>query len=716
MDGQLADLLRTCSNYLDEDLIRFKITTDPQIRKVRGSKETERERAEDFIKYLVSVATHPIGLRASVKPFNSSQEDMLAYIMDMFNLTKNRLRKMLLGSGENRNMKSSARNPEVGKLAIDRAKKRHSWRPELRVRLDAPALFYSESIHMSNLQVRIYLFKENKIDVAQSDTEKIPDGESKLAKSTSFLNYVFRKSALDPAALIRPVNERRCLVRFEPQRLGAGGFGETRPSYKMLQVSGEGGDTKEDDIRLQIRRYYCNQQIGHILRLEFWLSVDNSRVSYLERFRKCARKMISNRCYGCCIKGKRSIYMNEDQDFYGYINIKLTELPSYSIKQSFPIVNLKNREVNSCQVSLEIRNRRLVDGEEGSSMQSDARNSTRKSGQESLFNHVRLYMNCILYQITSCDFIDLEKSINRELAQHVTIDNLFYLPAHTLINQHRLQSNLNQFEDKCLMRASILSMIVKLGLESQRADTNVLKIQTMVVLLISLIQNEYNTSHRTIDERTMQEVDPFRDDPAKDDSRKLVIEFELNALQDFTHAFLTQRLRQRLLRPENEEPGVDLNRYIALNGLKLIQVALLHHKKRQRSSLMVVRLSEELAALKSSVDKLLCELVIVHIRSRIERILEFENGTIAGIPKNSRGQSKQSVDVNPKQTDKSLWLQVLLDIKYVNHDLNLYWSQDGLDGVMASEAKFVKSLKLLRGLESRNLKGLIERKIDNFLM
>ena len=151
----------------------------------------------------------------------------------------------------------------------------------------------------------------------------------------------------------------------------------------------------------------------------------------------------------------------------------------------------------------------------------------------------------------------------------VTLDSFLYLPAYSLVNQHRLQSNLNQLEDQSLRRSSMLMLIVQLGrfARNNRGRSATLGAHGISVL-ISTLQNEYAIAHRVVNEKTLQEVDPFSRTNT-DSSRDLVIDLELLALQDLVDYFLIPRIRRLFVKSDNRM--TDLESSVTLSCLGLIR-------------------------------------------------------------------------------------------------------------------------------------------------
>lgn len=694
-----VELLKTIEQHLEEDLTRLKLIGDVDSATKRAINKDLLNKRSSFIKYVVSVATHPIGLRASVVPYNSSREDMLAYIMDMFSISETKLKKILARPEEsikaiNVEDSGSAGLPSTATKTPTGFRKRHSWRPELRLRVYPPSFFYKEQLYLDNLYVRIYLFKNELLTRSivndnQMDVETSP-GNKKV------LNHIFKGLRLSSPTSIRPVNELKHLIRFKSIRHGEN-LEETklsRTDYEMVQVVDE-KSKQYNDIHMNIRRYYCETPTVYVLRFEFWLNSDIKRVNF---FKRCARQLTCHRkCSSCLIPKhkRRQKYMNENQEFYGYINVKLTQVPSYPTKQNYPILSHKERKINSCEISLDLRNRRILednpnDGGEIRSFKTLKQEKPRKSIRGFIVNHVRLYINCFLYQ--SLPYISGKADdLNRiQPYRNLILDNLFYLPAFTLINQHRLQSNLDQFEDRCLRRVAILLMLIKLE------NTHDASVNPMKILLLSVIQNEYIVMRRPVDDRTMQEVDPFRDSYEIRGSRALIMEIELASLKEFVVKLLITRLEQWLIK-QPDQLTINLNQSITLFSLKLFKTATSYIKFCIKTDEISNKLLNEVISIKKLVDQVLCKMAIERMRSKFEKVIELEQGA------DNRGRSF------------NLWLELFQDVHHIDRDLSLYWRRKGLDGLIKSEKKLISELGMFKELQKNDFSRVIGLKVDDYI-
>lgn len=671
-----------------------------------NKKGSSKKQQREFVKYLVSVATHPIGLRASVKPYNCSQEDMLLYLMDMFDLTGTKLRAITIGKNKSKFKRTN------GKLDIQPVK-RHSWRPELKIRLHPPTFFYKERLFLENLYVRVFLITEDRSHLVKpnNDLSNVQD-----AKVKGMLNKIFKKAHTASSNRIRAMNELSQVVKFirdENSSLKhSSSRKSSRPDYKMTQLIKEQGEVK-DDIHLNIRRYYCEPQYSYMLRFEFWLNSDVLHLSCFRRYKRFMRRIIPGNFSRCSKASNQFTNLFGNQEFYGFINIKLANLPSYAMKQTYPILSLQERRVNNCEISIELKNRRILEDntEKGSQLVNSNISSnlmTKKSNESFLINHVRLYSNCILYQCLSLAPSNHHTLTEAGKFRNITLDNLLYLPGHTLINQHRLQSNLSHFEDQCIRRVSIIILLIKL--EIKKIDDNEKIIDYVKTLLISLLQNEYATAHRLVDDKTLQEVDPFRT-RVTSATENFISGLELLSLKNFLNMFLIPRSDKWLLKLDDDSTSSIIHRSMTLSGLKLFKTALVQLKRRDKGSQQHADPQTiDIFALKHSIEQHLCKIIIEHIRMRLETIVHTDptkSGKVGGTRRNK--------PLSSTIEDDNIWLQLLHDIRYIQHDLTLYWSRKGLNSLVEHEQPFVKKLGLFENLEKMNLSSIIETKLENYL-
>lgn len=703
MSRLLPRILNKIDLSLDEDISRLNITILGDKKGFASYQKQQRE----FVKYLVSVVTHPIGLRASVKPYNCCQEDMLIYLMDMFNLTESKLRAIILGKSRSKFKQKDDQSP----ISLV---KRHSWRPELKIRIHPPAFFYKEQLFLDNLYVRVYLIKEEKIGLAEPEVDL---GNSHDAKSKGILKKIFRNLHSTSSNFPRPLSEVERVVKFHCEEKTPNQSSRSqncaKSGYKMTQLI-DGRVKTKGDIHLNIRRYYCDPQHCYILRFEFWLNADALNLSCIRRYQRCMTQLAIRSFTGCCRANNRlgNLYMN--QDFYGFISVKLANLPSYATRKTYPILSVQERRVNNCDISLELKNRRILpDGAtEAEWLTSDTTKSTAKKSNESfLINHIRLYFNCILYQCLNLTPATYLKLAETGKFRSITLDNLLYLPGYTLINQHRLQSNLSQFEDHCLRRVAIVVLLIKL--ENRPFDDGEKMAALVKILLMSLAQNEYATAHKLIDDKTLQEVDPFQDESTGTSiTRKIITEIELDSLKKFLNMFLIPKLDHWLPGLNENSTTETVNRGMTLSSLKLFKTALVQLKRRNKGCKVLVDPQTDTIGLKTSIEQYLCQIIIDHIRMRMEKII---NTGGEPIKVGKVGNDKKNKPLSSDIEDDNMWLRLLHDMRYIQHDLTLYWSHKGLNSLLIHEQSFVKELGLFKKLEKMNLSSVIEAKLETYL-
>lgn len=698
-----TDILARYSSYLDDDL------EAQQDGGAKSNAAKKRNSRKQFAAYLISVATHSIGLRASISPFNCNQEQVLVYIMELFRLKETQLEKILAGGQQNKGKESNKPFP----------RKRHSWRPELRLRISPPTYLYDKDGKLEDLSIRVHLFKDPKVITEEKQQQPASPGPKEAAQSKGLMK-IFKKFQLDASVLIRPSSESKFLIRFVK-------FNQIEP-YKMVYTKqgGDVGDKIIDDIHLSIRRYYCEPNSAHILRLEFWSDSTNMNSTRFDGLKRFARYYV----LGGCLRqyDLRDSAKAKGQRFYGYINIKLTSVPSYAIRKTYPVMTLKELRVNNCELCLEIRNRRIMDVDDridNQEIEKDQTNQStveievpkpkaKKSGDFFISNHLRLYANCLLYQTLSLSEEACFKIGNQQTM--ITLDNLLYFPAYTLINQHRLQSNLNQLEDQSLRRTCILELLLKLNqqnvdqqsMEQQNEKKTIdFRLEYTKYILISVLQNEYVTAHRPMDDKTFQEADPFREDPIQDSSRDLIVDLECIALKDFMGTFMSKHLRKCFIRSQSERQAVefDIERSVTLIALRLCSFIIAHL---QKSGYVRFKLKAQANEMKKMVEKTLVDIILKKVKSRLNKIIKQDKNM-------PRGQkTTKGLRARRKLSSTSPWRMLLFDIRLINNDLCLYWSRKGLHG-LDTQQRVADNSSLSSMLYQEDLKNIITEKINDYL-
>lgn len=685
------DLLRRLDDDLDDDFRYFKL------KSLKVKNADSKRRHKGFVIYVLSVATHAIGLKASYAPYNSPEEHMLAYIFEMFALNDKKIKKFLS-------------DPQLkGKNCEGTLKRFHSWRPELRMRIQPPLTVTNDRVKPNELYVRVFIFKDNQKDIINDELEDL-SLKNQNERRTWILRQIFKRR-LRSSILIRPVKEMRALVGFALVGTGLDGnkFVSSKSAFKMMHMSNDTSVKKEvwllGDSLINIRRYYCDPKNDYILRLEFWLNVQMSKISLVQRFRLFVRKFLSRGAFTHI--EMESSRLKQNQEFYGYINMKLSQQPSYPTKHNHPILNLKERQIDRCEVSIDIQNRRIEERGMIVSKKSVLKKVASTSIQQKrpsldyLVNHVRLYANCILYQCMS-----LKLNADFDYSQ-ITLDNVFYLPAHTLINQHRLQSNIDRLGDLKLRRISLWVLIVKLdnlsSLESLSND------HILICKLITFIlQNEYLRSRQKIDDRTIQEIDPFQDETETNYLRAFVANVELLAMKEFLKTVLDRKLRDFLMESDTFKRS-DV-RFLTLLYLKLFKTALKCIKKTGRRALKESESRIDiLINLQQSVEKIIFETTMMYLKVRFRGIIDTDR------PSPVDNKKPLSPAKRTRESPGNSWTKLFKDLKNIDHDLSIHWSRKGLNGILENQKDTIYDNEFLNASDEMNLKRDVQERLEYYL-
>lgn len=661
MADQILDSLNV---VLDEDFDLVEQKT--QKTNARDGLQSRKQ----FVDHLVSVATHSIGLEASMKPFNCSREQMLAYLREMSGMTEQQLEKVLQ-EHDDRGANLTPRN---------------CWEPELRIRLNPPSFFYDKDRHLKDLRVR--LFEDNLV----TRSRLTGDSSERILE-----NFKIRQSTDISAAAARPHDTIRCSIKFVKAT-------NDEDSYKMKHTNNNNDQAEKSntnsngrfvdgDIYLKIRGRSCKPDSVHILRFEFWLNNNSTNPMRrgLIRLRQLARCLDSLKC--CKSKMGPASGL---QDFYGYTNIRLSQIPAYAMNGTHSIVSSNDfPRINSCEICLEFRNKQLKpDG-------SSAGESDR------LINHMRLVADCLLYQIDqSLPSTDNWASNGFNLKMSLSLDNLLYLPAYSLINQHRLQNNLTQLENQSLQRTSMLILLLEVG-RRQRDQANNKRLMIHLAILISLIQSEYLVAHRSVDDKTLQDIDPFRKIQLEDSTRLVIVNLEALAINRLVDKFLAYRLERWLVRPSQiskSDLNIEQDRQLTLNCLRLCRVIICHLKT---SKVVNGKLKLMATNVEVKIQRIIAGVMQQNWTERLSRIT-----TVAGSPSpvGVRGKlrGREGKFGKGKKSISNPWRRLLHDIRSTNRDLCLYWSKDGSKSI-----NFSKSPKIEE--KDGNLWTTIEGKLNQFI-
>lgn len=669
---------------------RFLVEDSDYLLRVsnKGTRDdTKRGTRDQFARYLVSVATQPIGLQASIAPFNCSQEQMLAYLMEVFEFNQAQIRGM-------RSDSDSATKPSIRK---------HSWRPEIKFKVGRPAFYHKEQEFLDNLSVRVYLFK----DQSQVENNDSPPSVT-TNEDNKRLSNIFQRMKPDHAILTRPVAPMLRELRF------------TRVESTKSTISVT--NTSTDMGGLNVRRSYTDPKTGHILRFEFWLNSSMANIGALQSM----SRYVSRSKFCCSFKRARGIALSSSGKLlYGFINVRLTEVPAYAIKVTYPILSMKEQRVNTSEICLEFRNRQISDDLNGGKSDHASKQGgveetlSAQPSSNSVINHMRLYVCCIVFQMLTmrrCTEINELREFDRIISS-MTLDNLFYLPAHTLINQHRLQNNLKQLEDQSLRRAAILLLLTRLN-NIRVASVNQVLFESWQLLLVALAQHEYVIAHRLYDSKTMQQIEIFDDNPEADTSKDVVIDIELAAAADFCEMISREQLANGWLSMLANKSN-DLAKTLTLSYLRLAEVMISHMKS---NNFVAPKLKSGVLQLEKRIDKLLAEVVSSYLKTMLTQLVK-EDHTVTSPRKEGLRLSKDfnsirtsrviSRKANKHMNMSSSWQKMARDLQQIDHDLSLHWAPSGIGGVGIDNSNLFGSSTMKDQLTRLVL--LVRSKMDQYL-
>lgn len=696
-----GEILSTLRNLIDIDLDLLLNQADKRERNKtvrRGSKEAQelsennrRRVHEQFAAYLAALVSQPIGLRVSVSPFNESSESMLAYLMDVFKLSEPQLEDLLLLDLSSKHSKNG-KQPLKSTLAQTNGK-RQSWRPKLKLQVHPPVL---PNERIQDLTVRMYLFSEQTFDIK---TRKTQQG---LLKGSKNILDLIKLSRSDAPVPIRPSSELLSEVKF----VGNPDDG----SYRTATVTSTTptGNTKttsqlveeqNDELRLGLRREQCDLKSAHILALEFWLK--ESLVPGMQSMKKFINS-VSNSCCGSNRDAGQPNYRRDGKQFYGYTHIKLHQIPAYATRSGYSIQSLQDKPISSCEICLEFMN----DDSQGRSNNADV-----------IINHVRLYAICMAYQLSLLPATTDDRIIDgfayTRLQASPNLNNLLFVPAFSIINQHRLQNNLSQREDQSLRRAAVLLLVLQL---THRHDHSVVR-DSHRILLMSIAEHEYLNAHRLFDNMTRQEVEVFHRDATVDRSRAGVISLECNAIQNFAND-LVSRNRIKAWLAKINSMTLDHVKLDVLTSLRLTKTILAHN---ENNPMVDLSLKSQSLVIKEQVDKLLTTVVAEELKSRFGAIISA-NGATTTTTSNQKNRTKRrslkSKDpIKREPADGSTvmnpWQKLSCDIHIIENDIILHWSDKGLNCLKLQQSTGTNSL--MNDDNTKKLIAIIQNKINNYL-
>lgn len=312
----------------------------------------------------------------------------------------------------------------------------------------------------------------------------------------------------------------------------------------------------------------------------------------------------------------------------------------------------------------------------------------RKSIEYFVNRHIRLYNVCLLYQLflfaASIRKSKLKESL---MFQSISLENLLYLPAYSILNHHRLKIQLTSFEDKSLRRSAMLMILARL--DQPVPNTMKAKAKKVQIMLTSVVQNEYFTSRRTIG-----------DMKAPDSHLDLIIGLEYILLKEYVELVLIPKLKSWF----QNLPEIHLveapDKSIMFAAMKLCKVAIKHFKRCKKTTLTLERGSINILSLKNDIEVVLCQVILEHAASRLS---------------NAATLAAKDTKMRPKNSTESVWFDLLRELRLINHDLCLHWSRKGLDGLIIGEREHVKKLNLLTNEQTNELKSSIESMITDYL-
>lgn len=659
-----TNILDIISPLIDDDITAYHLSIHRNEMNKETKKTAEKLR-DNYARYLISVATHSIGLSSSLAPFDCSQEQMMAFIVDMFKVSKKKVQEML---GYSTSTKSTL-------VPV----KRHHWRPELRIRLGPPIFSFIEEGYIERLRVRVYLIKSE-----QKRKDIVENSINSDQKLVLIFQKISSKLRNKPDFFVRPMTDMLIQIQFGP--IPDGGLG-----FHNVQVTE--GERIVRDVNIPIRRYYCDPETLHTIRFEFWIDGNKVNGHLPSSFSKALSLFRS------------SSRQEKSEKFVGYTSLDLSEIPSYAIKQTLPILGIRGKKITNCDITVEPKNRRL-ESEPARFNFSGSSSKSETTRLKFIINHLRLYANCLLYQSLLLADENHRDSDIELILQELSLDNLLYLPAHSLINQHRLQSNLTFFDDTSLRRSSMLLLLIQL--ELKKLDCNFSdRLSVVKLALYTILKNEYLTTYQLVDDRTMQEVNPFRDRLADSSVTTLVTELEAATLREFISQVLTKKLKDSFVPTAiTRSQETFYGRNITLMCLRLCRLAL-EHLCSMSHRIISERLRQDLLAQKGMLEQLLCEISVEHIVESVIRLL-------SGKP--DQNVQYSTIGVNPLESCEDLtWSDLLSGVHAMNNDIHTYWSRQGLRGLMQRHIVFLQNSKLLNRLYQNEVTTLIIEKVEKYL-
>lgn len=210
-------------------------------------------------------------------------------------------------------------------------------------------------------------------------------------------------------------------------------------------------------------------------------------------------------------------------------------------------------------------------------------------------------------------------------------------------------------------------------------------IRKNLLILISVLQNEYMIADRSVDDKTMHELSSFMDSDAPDISG--VLDLEIANIQTFVELYLINLLEKHTVNIEADATSPDyVDRSITLASLKLFKTICNYHR-------------DKTIAFETTVEKVLAATV--------------SNYFLTSIISAERINNHETNERKLKRQQPNTWLTLLNKFKLIDHDLKLYWNSKGVDGLMTFDVE--RFSELFRELEKHGFESIIEAKLIDYL-
>lgn len=635
--------LATVTGLIDDDL-EF-------IRKQRtsGTKKEVARGQQQFAAHLATIISHSIGLKASVAPLNESPESMFAYLMDLFRLNDSQLENLLTNSTQ-ATVKSDREQSSPTRLVDGKREcKCHNWQPELRLKINPPIF---DGMDTGDLLV-----------IVSISPDKVNPPTDEQTGSRNILDII-RMRGGDRLKTTKPKGRDLAeIIYTKSDETYRPHITTALDSMALIE------DEQEGELHLRFRTHKAS--IG----LDLWL--EGGKNFGLKRFV----------CSPCCGLQKNQQTPDGDKQFLGSVSIKLSQVPAYATRNSYPVLTPPDKLVNNCDVLLEFRNGNVA-----------------KQDTNMIVNHVRLYAFCIAYQLKLLkpDAISIRLSRLHKFeptrSSGFNLDSLLYVPAASLVNQHRLQLNITHQEDQSLRRSAILLLLTRMV----RLDDDETFSDSHRLLLASIAGHEYLNAHRHFNNTTRQEIDPFSTELLYDRSREQVKLLEQNSIDDCTKILVSQdRIKTWLSRIDLI--GVDLKKSDVLVGLELVKTIIAHNAS---NSMVDSIFSSQSLIIKNSVNKLLTSVLTEELRLRLSFIIAVMKSSSPATQAKQKGTRSRY-----NNQSGSPWRKLFYDIHSIENDLILHWSDAGLDSLKLNQTE----ASLMDDESMISLKLMIETKINNYL-